>query len=67
LISGSRIRIRDKYLGSATLRVRLSNVFFRKYERTRDVIGGFVTNENELKAVAKDLSIRFATQFSTVQ
>ncbi len=24
------------------------------------MIGGFVTNENELKAVAKDLSIRFA-------
>ncbi len=42
-------------------------MFSRKYERTRDVIGGFVTNENELKAVAKDLSIRFTALMFTVQ
>ena len=36
----------------------MSLFLFRKYERTRDVISGFVANENELKAVAKDLSIR---------
>ena len=43
---------------------RAFNDLHRKYERTKEVVAGFKSNEDVLKRTVEDLTIRFAASIS---